>query len=206
MPNISRDRGPTARRVAANVEAIRTARGMGLAELADRVTALGQPMSLGILSKLENGDRRVDVDDLVALALALDVTPSRLLLPAKADHSPLDLTPARVSTAHLAWKWAAGEAPLPPPGTHADLDADEEAFRAENRPHDPGPSWSTVDLAAHVEALAPIGAAIAHAVEDGGVPPAEVEVYLGPVLAVQKIRYAHPGNPQSPKGGRRGER
>jgi hypothetical protein len=38
-------------------------------------------MSAYSISKIETTDRRIDVDDLVALAVALDTTPNRLLLP-----------------------------------------------------------------------------------------------------------------------------
>ena len=63
----------------------REARGLGYAELSRRLAELGREIpSLG-LRRIEAGERRVDADDLVALAIALDVTPLALLLPAAAD-------------------------------------------------------------------------------------------------------------------------
>jgi tetratricopeptide (TPR) repeat protein len=69
-------------------------------------------MSISTLSKVANGDRRVDVDDLVALALALDVSPNAIILPG--DASPgtqVHLTPARAVDARQSWQWATRDNP-----------------------------------------------------------------------------------------------
>lgn len=47
--------------------------------LAARVTACGRRMTFSTLSKIENLDRRVDVDDFLALAAALEVSRAELL-------------------------------------------------------------------------------------------------------------------------------
>ena len=52
---------------------------MDLAGLSARLTTVGWPIPVAALSRLENGNRRVDVDDLFALANALDVSPIALL-------------------------------------------------------------------------------------------------------------------------------
>ena len=65
--------------VAAAITRHRQRLGWDQAGLADRVTAVGRPMSASVLGKVEAGARRVDVDDLVALAAALDVPPASLL-------------------------------------------------------------------------------------------------------------------------------
>ncbi|MDF2705535.1 MAG: helix-hairpin-helix DNA-binding motif-containing protein [Nonomuraea muscovyensis] len=65
--------------VAASVVAHRQRRGWDQAHLAQRVTEAGRPMSTSVLGKVESGTRRVDVDDLVALAAALEVSPVQLL-------------------------------------------------------------------------------------------------------------------------------
>jgi len=54
------------------------------------------------ISKAELGRRRVDVDDLVALAVLLNVTPNRLL-PADADDKAIKLAPGGASSAWNAW-------------------------------------------------------------------------------------------------------
>lgn len=106
--------GPAGRRVAANLAALRKERGLKQSELAARMSDLGRPMSAPVISKTEKLDRRTDVDDLVALAVALGTTPNRLLL-ADPSRCPggIDLTPAqaRVEIRH-AWEWATGELPL----------------------------------------------------------------------------------------------
>jgi transcriptional regulator with XRE-family HTH domain len=65
--------------VAAAVTAHRQRRGWDQRHLAARVTEAGRPMSASVLGKVEAGARRVDVDDLVALAAALEVSPAQLL-------------------------------------------------------------------------------------------------------------------------------
>lgn len=70
--------------VAAAVVAQRQRRGWEQRHLAERMTQAGRPMSTSVLGKIEAGTRRVDVDDLVALAAALEIPASRLL-PASAD-------------------------------------------------------------------------------------------------------------------------
>ncbi|MEV3932740.1 helix-turn-helix domain-containing protein [Streptomyces sp. NPDC048567] len=51
----------------------RAARGFAQRQLAERVTALGRSMTITMLSRIECRQRRCDVDDLVAIAAALDV-------------------------------------------------------------------------------------------------------------------------------------
>lgn len=78
--------GPAGRRVAVNLRQLRIARSMSLRNLSARLHELGHPLSTEALSKIENGAgvpeprnvRRVDVDDLLALAAALAVQPARL--------------------------------------------------------------------------------------------------------------------------------
>lgn len=71
--------GGAGAQVAAQVTAQRQRRGWDQRTLAARVTKAGRPMSTSVLGKVEASARRVDVDDLVALATALEVPPARLL-------------------------------------------------------------------------------------------------------------------------------
>jgi hypothetical protein len=73
--------------VAANVRRFRG--DTSYAELSRRLAEIGRPIPPLGLRHLEAGSRRIDVDDLVALALALDVTPIALLAPE--DASPQEL-------------------------------------------------------------------------------------------------------------------
>jgi hypothetical protein len=54
---------------------------MDLRTFSERVKETGRAMSTSALSKVENGDRRVDVDDLTVFAFILQTTPAALLAP-----------------------------------------------------------------------------------------------------------------------------
>lgn len=75
---------------AAAVAEHRQRRGWDQAHLAARVTEAGRPMSVSVLGKIEAASRRVDIDDQVAIAAALDVPPARLLPGADDDALPSD--------------------------------------------------------------------------------------------------------------------
>ncbi len=72
---------PIGSNVARNVRRLRKRRGLSLAELSHLLAEVGRPLSLKVLSKIENGDRSVDVDDLAALSIALATPTSQLLAP-----------------------------------------------------------------------------------------------------------------------------
>ena len=67
-------------RVARNIRRIRQHRDLTAAALSDRLAEIGHPILDSGILKIEHGGRRVDVDDLVALAEALGVEPAMLLL------------------------------------------------------------------------------------------------------------------------------
>src|SRR5262245_40913809 len=79
--------GAAGRRVAENLERLRGDRRLSQTDLSTLLTRLGRQMSAYSISKIESTDRRIDVDDLVALAVALDTTPNRLLLPGDASQT-----------------------------------------------------------------------------------------------------------------------
>lgn len=140
-PRRANEPGPAGQRAAANLEKLREDRHLRQDELARLVERLGRPMSRQAISKTEQLARRIDVDDLVALALALDTTPNRLLLSGDAsDTEPVELTPEVRVSALDAWRWAAGEKPLPadtaPPDRQMLVRDDRERmFMRENQPH-----------------------------------------------------------------------
>lgn len=73
--------GITNTHVAANIRAARQAIGMDLRTLSNSIGATGRKLSPSGISKLESGDRRVDVDDLTVIAYILRTTPAALLTP-----------------------------------------------------------------------------------------------------------------------------
>lgn len=85
------------------------------AELSRRLEELEHPIAVLGLSRIEAGLRRVDVDDLTALTLALDVSPAALLMPgllANASDSAAPITGSPYERACEVWKWLTATAPL----------------------------------------------------------------------------------------------
>lgn len=75
------DTGPTAAEVARNVARYRKRVGWTAEHLAAELESAGRRATRDTVMKMESGARRIDVDDLVALAHVLDVSPLALLLP-----------------------------------------------------------------------------------------------------------------------------
>lgn len=114
--------GPVGGYLIENLKELRAARRLTYKDLADRLTELGLPIPTLGLSRIEKRTRRVDVDDLVALALALGVNPTALLLP-RTDNggAVVSLTTSQQATAEDVWAWASGEIPLPAPDSMQEL-------------------------------------------------------------------------------------
>ncbi|WP_337456600.1 helix-turn-helix domain-containing protein [Prescottella sp. D32] len=96
--------GPMGEAASMNVARWRTERGLSIAELSRRLTAIGRPIPPLGLSRIEKGDRRIDVDDLVALAIALEVSPNTLLMQGGTDGDrEVHPTATITSTARELW-------------------------------------------------------------------------------------------------------
>jgi len=67
--------------VGENVRRARVAAGLSSHELAHRVTGVGLPLTESALLRLEGGEDRLGVDELIALGLALGMPPAMLLSP-----------------------------------------------------------------------------------------------------------------------------
>lgn len=85
----------------------RTDRGLGLRELAERLEELGHPIHFSALGKIETGHRKVLLDDVVAISIALDVPVAMLASPA-VDALPVSMTPAFTVDAFTVWSWWTG--------------------------------------------------------------------------------------------------
>jgi transcriptional regulator with XRE-family HTH domain len=153
---------------------------MPVRELSRHLAELGRPILASGITKIEQGTRRIDVDDLVALALTLGVSPNRLLLDPDADDAELLLTDASTWTRRQSWDWATGASPLP------DADRDQDSrdfdglfeFRRVNRPNEPGSRTPLGELDALGVALGPVLKAVQDVVAAGAVRFEQVIEYL----------------------------
>jgi transcriptional regulator with XRE-family HTH domain len=156
-----------------------------LDDLAQRMSDVGRPMRKSGIGKIEQQERRVDADDLVALALALGVSPLRLLLPGSADTKPIELTATCRVRARDAWRWASGEQPLSQGHRRLNLDL-RRRFVRENRPHNPPDETPVTDLVQHGAQLRAVADAVAEA-EGRGISRATVVAYLQLLGALPEV-------------------
>ncbi len=185
--------GPTGQRVAKNVEQLRD--GVSQARLAQLVEDAGRPMTPQIIGKIERLERRIDVDDLVTLAIALDTTPNRLLLPRAADSGTVELTPAVSVSALDAWKWATGEEPLsreyaPPERRNLVTDDRERWFVRESRPHAVPDAYFGHALREDPEVMRAIGE-VARLAHERKIPLLELRYFLDFLYTVPVARDAY---------------
>jgi transcriptional regulator with XRE-family HTH domain len=133
--------GPTGRAVAANVKRLRAAKGMSLRALSEELERRGRKLNVDAINKIENGSdpdtskgiRRVDADDLMALAAALGVSPTTLLLPPDARGRTEVTGVGEVST-QTAWEWAWCTEPIELPSDEAKADRAVTQFLLDARP------------------------------------------------------------------------
>lgn len=104
---------------------------MKLSELSDRMAGLGQPLGITGLSKIENGKRGVELDELVALARALDVPPLLLIFPLGHEQA-IEVLPSVTMGTWDAAAWFTGEAQ--PPEGYIDLE-DQPTFYFREQSH-----------------------------------------------------------------------
>ncbi len=126
------ERGPVSDYVAANVARLRKRRGVSQQGMSQHLAELGRPMLPSAISKIEGRERSVDVDDIMALAVALGVNPSALLLPPDACDSEVRITTAVSVPGWAAWQWVDAVAPLPTTSAENGYNSvhDHEAFLA----------------------------------------------------------------------------
>ncbi|MFE2684047.1 helix-turn-helix domain-containing protein [Streptomyces mirabilis] len=95
--------------MAQNIKRIRRARNLDQKEVSALLKGIGRPMLPTVVSKIERGERRIDVDDLVAIALVLNVSPAALLLPPESGNQRIKLTEGHEIPSRTAWQWAEGQ-------------------------------------------------------------------------------------------------
>lgn len=104
--------GPTAATVAGNVKRLREIQNMTIYSLSGALETAGRPITPSAVAKIEKMQRQVTVDDLMALAIALEVSPSALLLPLTDDPKVQVEVTGATARADRLWDWVDGNAAL----------------------------------------------------------------------------------------------
>ena len=93
------------------VRDIRKRRGWSQGRLVDELRALGGDLDQSQLSRIESGDRRVSLDEALAIATALGVSPVHLFVPPTAGDAVM-LTPEMRYPSRAVRQWVRGQVPL----------------------------------------------------------------------------------------------
>jgi transcriptional regulator with XRE-family HTH domain len=129
------------------VRRIREDQRLTYVELSGRLTDVGRPIPVLGLRRIERGERRVDVDDLLALATALRVAPIDLLVPAVlADGEAYDVGPGMTTTAGRARDWLCGTGFLKDPDSPAEF-AEAIRFMPKTRAEEMARRWFRSEVA-----------------------------------------------------------
>jgi transcriptional regulator with XRE-family HTH domain len=134
--------GQTGETVRKNIRRIRDSKGISGPELSAKLDELERPIPPLGIHRIESGQRRVDVDDLAVLALALNVSPAALLMPS-AGHvdDQVQVTGCPEShNAELVWDWLVAEKPLTRWGSLSEGDQWVEFV------HESWPGWKVREL------------------------------------------------------------
>lgn len=100
--------------IGARLNQLRRVHGWSAAQLAEAMTKVGVPWDRQVVSKLENGRRKVlTVDELLALAYVLDIAPVHLLVPTDAGASErYAVTPTVTVSPSAARAWIRGRSAI----------------------------------------------------------------------------------------------
>lgn len=114
MAGVKSELGATGKTVSAAVRLHRERMGWGFARLSRELARAGRDVPPLGLARIESGERRVDVDDLTALAVVFGISPITLLMPettANNEHV-IELTGTGVVTGKSLWSWLTASYPL----------------------------------------------------------------------------------------------
>lgn len=98
--------------VAANIKRLRS--GRMLKDISEQLSKIGRHITPLALARIESGERKVDVDDLMAFAIVFNVSPLTLLLP----ESGSALVSSKITGvsheygSNILWLWGRGDEPL----------------------------------------------------------------------------------------------
>ncbi|MGA5435453.1 helix-turn-helix domain-containing protein [Streptomyces cellulosae] len=106
--------GPVGETLMHNIKRIREEQRLTFVKLAEGLAEIGRPIPVLGLRRIERGERRVDVEELLALAYVLGVQPVDLLVPPTLDdNEPYSVAPEVETTAGSARDWIGGVGFLP---------------------------------------------------------------------------------------------
>jgi transcriptional regulator with XRE-family HTH domain len=177
--------GPTGRRAAETVAALRKRDRLSYRELSDKLKKLGRPIPTLGLSRVERGERRIDADDLVALAIAIGTTPNRLLLPGTAQQRvDVALTPGVEISEQLAWAWAQGKAPIE---ACQGVVPTERVHQFLNRSLPDHPGYQLPEIAPHLDAITEVTSLIKRLAEERGIPTMTLLAMVQTVIFAQSV-------------------
>lgn len=122
------DLGAIGDTIRTRIATLRESQNLSYAALSRLLEEAGRPIGTLALRRIEAGARRVDVDDLVALALVLGATPNSLMMDPKLAEGPtqddlladddsdakyqIELAPGVTASARAVWDWLDGRRPL----------------------------------------------------------------------------------------------
>ncbi|WP_367582167.1 helix-turn-helix domain-containing protein [Tsukamurella tyrosinosolvens] len=151
----------TGNTVAENIQRLRDQQRITYAELSRTLENLGRPIPALGIRRIESKERRVDVDDLVAIAVALGSNPAALLSPDVGDASePVSATGLDVVDARSYWQWMTAAMPVTGTPERLDLYVD---WAVRNLP-----SWRLTQLSESMREMAAINRA--HEAAEAGDP------------------------------------
>lgn len=113
---------PVGEVLARNIKRIRENQRLTYVELSNRLATTGRSIPVLGLRRIERGERRVDVDDLLALSYVLNAHPVDLLVPGDVPNdAQYPVTPEISTTAGTARSWIGGTGFLKDPESPMDF-------------------------------------------------------------------------------------
>lgn len=200
--------------LAREVRRWRQERKLSAQDLANRLADLGSDLNRRVISKIENGERGVSLDEWLQLAHALAVPPPLLLLDLTAG-TTAEIAPRVALHPWIIWEWITGEHPPPvsAPEGGAYVSRVEEFSRAKTaiflyqheRKCADAVSRSIVDIrtaeyagaeagvtaarSAHVDALRELATVLDEMVANGVTPPGKPREWIETIRSLGLSKY-----------------
>jgi transcriptional regulator with XRE-family HTH domain len=108
----------------ARLREVRRAKGLTQQDLAEALSGAGEDLSASAITRMESGHRDVSLDEAIAIAAVLGVSPLHMVV--QLDDNSIQLTPRLTVTATDARAWMRGQRPL--------READERIFLFQTPP------------------------------------------------------------------------